>query len=453
MSDEEVIIGDDDAYAEQDDDAYGDGTPEIDGDVDASTPLGRYQSAKDYIGFDDMNAVCLFYEVYNDEEAEVPLRMRALRKAAVVLSQHDDIEQILQALELLFACYECQWLDGDKCQDTIREMLANVVRSEEVLTQFLDKATERVDKNNQVNLYLDLKLRQCELMLKYADYEKAGEFMREAEEFCPLPPDPNDRGMCRAAIRLLILKIEFADFENNEEAMFAYYKQASAIPKQTLSPRQSAVLLQIEGLQAFNNRQFSVARSKFFDAFQTFNELGSDKRVKCLPYVSLAAMLVHESVSIFMAPEVRHFLNHPAVAPLAQLNDAYRASDVVLFTQRIPSAQLIFNSSPYYNGLIDEVRQYVLLGAVKNFCRAFSRVELQYVAEKLETAEKEIVSVVHKLIVAGELEALVDPAAKLIIMQKSYATSRYIANIDNLLDGIELLVTKAEKRLAKKLRA
>lgn len=454
MSDDEVTFGDaGDEYGEVDGQDEFDATPADEGaEGDTSTPEGKYRAAKDYIGFDDMNAVCLFYDIYNDEEASLDLRMRALRRAAVVLSQHDDVEQIIQAVDLIFACYECQWLDGEKCKQTIREMLSNVVRSEEGLTQFLERACEKVDKVTQTDLFLDLKLRQSELMMKYADYEKAAEYLKEAEQFCPLPPDPNDPVMCRCAIRILILKIEFADMENNEEAMFDYYAQASEIPKQTLSTRQNAVLMQLEGLKAFKRRDFRTARSKFFDAFTAFNEMGSDKRVKCLPYCSLAAMLSHEAVSIFMAPEVMSFSNHPVVAPVSQLNDAYRSADIVLFNERVPAAQQVFKS-PFYNELIDEVRHYVLAGALQKYCPNFSRVHLSFVAKELKSKESEVVAIVYNLIVCGKLHGLVDPSESLLIMQKPHVKSPYMENLDYLLDGLERIVDKMHHRVSLKIKA
>ena len=456
MSDEDVTFGDGDEGFDANAGDYeaGEFTPEMDPALaaDDSTPEGKYRSAKDYIGFDDMQAVCMFYDVYNDESAEVPLRMRALQRAAVVLAQHDDVDQIMQALELVFACHECQWLESVKCQQTIQEMLANVVRSEELYTQFLEKAAERVDRNTQIHLFLDLKLRQCEMMMKNADYDKAREYMTEAEQFCPLPPDSSDASMCHSAIRLLILKIEFADFEGNEDAMFDYYAQAQAIPKQSLAPRQTAVLTQIEGLQAFGKRDFRTARAKFYDAFTAFNELGSDKRIKCLPYCSLASMLLHEVVSIFMAPEVMNFKNHPVVAPLAQLNEAYQRSDIVLFNSRIPSAQKVFKS-PFYDGLIDEVRRYVLSGAVKNFCPTFNRVSLSYIAKELESPEPEVTQTCYNLILRGSLNGLVDPSSNMYIKKKPFVPSPYLANTNELLARLEALVRKSEKNTSQKLRA
>ena len=403
------------------------------------TPAVKYRLAKESIGFDDNHAIELLYDVYNDQNAPDILKGKAIRRAGLVLSQHDDIEAIVQVVELIIACFEADMISEGKCEDTIREMLGNVMRSEEFLRQFLDVATEKANKSTQISLYLDLRLRQCELMMKYAEYESARTYISEVEKFCPIPPDPNDFAMCRYAVRLLILRIELADLEGDETEVFKNYELAVRIGHNCLMPVQEAMLKHIEGYRLFKEKDVKSARAKFFEAFRDFNEAGSDKRVKSLAYCALAAMAAHEDVNLFMAPEVKEFACHPVVAPLAQLMHAYHQADIIEFSDRLESAEKVFNSE-FCSSLLREVRKFVLSKAVKIFCQKYAHVDMSYVAQSLQSSNEEIKEVVFELILSGELNGLVDSSTMEITLKKPRKPSVYLQGTSQLLQSLRLIV-------------
>lgn len=458
MSGEEFYIEDGDGFAEEyengqtyegaEEYAAGDETEQYgDAGLTDTTPEGLYRAAKDMIGFDDNNAVALFYGVYNDEAADLALRAKALRRAAVVLAAHDDMEQITQAVELVFACYGVGMISPYHLEQTIQRMLNNVVRSEAIMTEFLELASARVDCNTQIGLYLDLKLRQCDLMMKYADYERAKMFMSDVEQFCPIPPDPSDISMCRSALKLIILHIDFADLDHDEEKMFKDYELAMGIKSVSPTARQAAALTHVEGLKALRDGDMRTARSKFWDAFKTFNDTGSDKRIHCLPYVALATMLCRESVNVFMAPECMGFMHHPVVAPLAQLTEAYLSNNILLFNQRLESAQKVFHNDPFYAALLDNIRHHVLTGAVLEFCESYTRVDISFAAKELDSQEDEVKSIMYNLIHRNRLLGLIDPSSNVLAMKPPVKPSPYIENIEELLTGMEAMVEAMDKKI------
>jgi hypothetical protein len=448
MSDQDIYFDDDgDADAAQ---AGGEGAADDGAGEEAAedcSPEGRYESAHELLGFDDDQAIQLLYALYNDAEVPAPLRSKALRRAAVAISRRDDVDQIIQTLDHVFDAYDAEILTDAHYTKTIHAMVLNLRHSDEGLGRFLEHATEKINRNALVTLYIDLRLQQCELMLKFADYDGVREYLRETDQFCPIPPPPDDREICRAAIRLLIVRIELADVEHDEDLMFSYYEQAMSIPKSSLSARQSATLTHIDGIRALRDGDYATASIKFYEAFQTFNEMGLDRRIRCLPYVALASMLAHDRVNKFLAPEVMNFVHHPLVAPLAQLRDAYQTFDIVLFNRRLDPARKVFTSNPeFYSGLLDQVRLYVLAGALKQFCRKYRRVEAAFVAAQLASPEDEVRRLALDLILADELNALLDPDTDLIYMVRPTNPSPYLAGVETELFGMENTVAVINRK-------
>ncbi|OHT16799.1 hypothetical protein TRFO_12865 [Tritrichomonas foetus] len=433
MSDEELYFDEDDQEPQdQDNMIYEEdqGAPTLD------TPEAKYQAAKESLGFDDLYSVDLFYEVFCDENADKKLQSKSLKHAAITLSQHDDFERVLGALTDVFQAHDDELIDDKLCSQIVSSMMTNLLRSEEGLTKFLELATEKVNKSTQLSLYMDLKLRQAELSMRKAYYEEVKEYLSNVEQYCCFPPDPNDRQMCSAAVRILILKIELVDaYEKDEDQMFAYYKQFQSIPEIPLNARQNAVLTKIQGLLALHERKFKEAREKFYKAFQLFDEAGSDKRIHCLPYLALAAMCSRErEANVFLDPQIMHYKQHALVAPLDQLLDSYQKSNIVEYNQRIESASKVLFSK-YYDSLLNEIRLFVLRGAIQRFCQSYKRVKFEYVAKKLECKPDEVVSQVYDLILSHELRALVDNDT--IIMQEQKKPSPYLLNVKQLIDAME----------------
>jgi COP9 signalosome complex subunit 2 len=445
MSDEEFVFHDESEAADGND-GDGEANYEDDGeegvaDEEDSSPAGRYQSAKDSVGFDDDHAIQIFYELFHDKSNDPSLRAKALRRAAATASLHEDPDQIFQALDLLFDAVNEAELSRSDCDKTVTAMMGNVVHSEALLRQFLEYASDKLNRNTQIPLYLSLKLRQGELMMRIADYDLARVYLQEAEQFCPIPPDPADAMMCQSAIRLLVIKIELADLEHNEAKMFEYYNQATSVGMRAISTHQNAVLSQVAGLRSLKERDFRSARAHFYDAFKAFDDMGHIKRVHCLAYWSLAAMLCREHVNLFLAVETATFVAHPMVAPLAQLTDAYQADDIVLFNQRLDAAHRIFVADPeFYGKLLDRVRLDVLAAAILNFCRKYRKVDISYIATSLASPREEVSRLVFEQILDRRIAGLVDEETDVITMKRPRKVSRHTANLPALLTAMEKYV-------------
>ena len=430
MSDEEIYFDDDPGEP-------GAGNYEEDQGYVPDTPEGKYQAAKDSLGFDNEYAVDLFYEVYCDPNADLKLQAKSIKHAAITISTFDDFERVLGALTDVFQAFEDNLIDGPLCTKIINSMVSNLLRSEEGLTKFLNLATEKVSKTTQLQLFIDLKIRQAELAMKIAYYDDVRAYLAEIEPYCPFPPDPSDRPMRNACVRIIILKIELADTKDKDEnEMLSLYKQLHEIPDFTLNTRQRAVVTKIEGIMALHNRNFAEARKKFFDAFKLFDEAGSDKRVTCLPYLTLASMCNHETTNVFSDAQILPYKMHPLVAPLCQLLESYHNGDLLTFDYKTDSAAKVFGNQ-FYTDLINEVRIIVFRGAIKNFCLLHKRIEFSYIAKYFKSNIDEVKTHVIDLILNKELKALIDKDSGFIIMQQERKPSQYLLNVDRMLSAME----------------
>ncbi|KAH0792439.1 COP9/signalosome complex subunit Csn2 [Histomonas meleagridis] len=450
--DEEVFFDGDGDGNEDGEDFPQEGYDEVGGEGNeeyqdgADSPENLYLSAKSSIGIDDNYSIDVFYQIYQNLDAPENLRMKSICRASICLSSLGDIDGTLQSMNDLFELYSHEELSPRKLERTLRQILQNFLSNETKLLQFLKYCTDHIDRINMLKLFLDFKLRQCEVIMQNQDYPVAQEYLDEIEQLCPFPPDYTDEAMCSIVMRMLILKIEFCDLHHNEDEIISIYNEASQIPRTTLNTRQNGVINKIEGIILLRSHNPSEAYNKFNESFRCFNECGGTSQVQVLPYCALACMWAQKECDFFIAPEVQCFCTHPVVAPLYQLAEAYEKRDIVLFNDKLESAEKVLDGEIYHQ-IFDEIRKFVLRCAIVNFCCSFDEVEIVYMAKTLSSEPNECFDICIDLILGNELNAVIDRQKGILRMLPAKKESIYLSNIKQLVMEIEARVRRQKVKV------
>ena len=411
-----------------------------------NSPEGLVQQAEDLLNFNNEKVLKLYLQAYESEEADESLKAKIITRALPVAATLGDEEQTKDLIIKLFDAYNNKLIDDFGFEETLRDVLSKVQTSESGTKAFISLVSAKLNVERFTNLYIDIRLRECDLALAFADYPKAREIIQELIQYCPYPPDPKDSFMVKAAIRILVFQIDLADTDNDEKAMFEAYENAKDFPTTALDNRQKAILLKIEGLKAYRTNNIVDARTKFFEAFKLFESAGSEKRISCIPYFGLATMLLHEKINALKMPELIHYQGHPLVAPIAQLLDAYQDSDIVTFNQRTPSALAVFQNDPLYKEKIEEIRQFVLQKAVISLCAIYNRVKIDYLAEIFKSDPVEVKDIVLHLILDQRINALLENDSGILNVYPLQTESTQLAGLDALISKSEASVKAFLKR-------
>jgi COP9 signalosome complex subunit 2 len=427
---------------------------------DFSTPDGQYRFAKDQLSGPELDestvgtAFSHLYGVLDSPHTEPALRAKALRRICIINARMQKLQDLLDSLDRVFAGSAEEWLLPAQVRTILNRVRREVIRSDDLLSEFLSKVTENVDRVQLLDVFLDLKLYQAELALQGGDFHDVSEFVNQVAPYCPIPPDRTSLELCRSAIRILVLQIEVADndvrlgrAEDAEQRMFQYFELASQIPPTTLQPRQQAVLMRVEGLKCMSEGSYRRARALFWDAFKIFNELGIEKQVHCLQYCGMAAMLLRESISVFHAQEALPIASHPLTAPIAQLTNAYLAHDIVEFNRLRELVRHSFGDRPLYNEMLNQIRLFVLARAIIKFTRPFVRVQIAFMANRLTSNEAEVRQIVSDLILKRELNALFEASTEAIVMREPRVQSQYVLKLSVLVDALDESIRELTKAI------
>ena len=449
MSDEFEFPDEDEEGSDNDgveDDGDNDDDDLNDGDSENQTPQSIYTSAKDNIGLaDDLETIELFMQVFEQAE-DSNLKSKAIGHALIIMAQMDDVDTVIQTLDKYIDMANSNKVKPKRFEKTLNEVLNRSWHSEAVYTAVLNDCINKVDKNDYMELFLDLQFRQLEFQLNAGLQPEAEKIAKELEENIPLTPDPNDTVMTKFASRLLTTNMDLALARGDEMGAIHFYSLISALPQSDVpSLRVSGVLKQTQGLEQLHEGHYQSAKNLLREAFTDFNNSGNDKRLTVLPYYTIAFMLCKErSVDPYRAQELLVLQNHPLVAPMRQLFDAYINNDYVKYQEKLPSAKESFNSE-FYSSKLDDIGYDVLSHCIIKFTKPYSAVKINYIANQLKCNENDVRKAIFQLIykedkIEGEKEKfgmVIDEINDILVKKKNVEIDNLLSPFTKVLDVLD----------------
>ncbi|EAX87522.1 hypothetical protein TVAG_279420 [Trichomonas vaginalis G3] len=452
MSDEEIILDDDFGEAGGDDGDNGD--PIDDGDNENEherSPESLYEDAKDNISLlDDSEVIDMFLNLYakiKDNPEYTNIKTKSLSHALLLLTQNDDNQKTAEILTEFLELANNNEISSKRFNNRYQAALSHSLHNESTYKTFLEVSTSKMSNNQNMILFLDIKLRQVELMLSTGNEQGAISIIEDAQQYIPIPPNSEDKDMCNVALKLLSIQMEMSLAESDIQKAIGYYDLICQIPnvsKPTL--RISGLNKLTEGLQLFKSGKYLSAKDILFESFKDFNNVGNDRRLLVLPYYTLALMMTHErSINTFNNPELHVYKNHPKVAPLAQLYDAYLNSNYLEFLSKEESGKLSFTDS-FFIEKLDDVKLFVLKCNVSVLAKPYSRISIESIAKMLKADPNEVKNVVFELIEENPIKPpeeqfnmKYDDVENTIVRSNSFVPDNITASTTQLLSVVEKL--------------
>lgn len=409
-----------------------------------NSPEGLLQQADNQKGFNNADALYYYLQAYKAEGASDEVKNTAILAAADCASLIADEDSINEVIENIFDSYKNQIITYVDLLSTIFNMFSNLVSSEAILHNLFENIISRINPDDYLDLYVDVKLRQCDQALINAKYDIAENIITDINSIIPLKP--TEQSMIQNLARFRVYEIELFQRKHDKAGMKRAFAHISKIDKSLLTTYQNALVMEIQGIQSLEEGHFKEARKLFWDSFCGFDSSGSDKRYILLSYFGLTSMLLHENVNIFSMPETMRFTSHPQVAPIQQLTESYHNTDILQFLQRKKSAILVFPNEPLYENLIENIRIYVLMGSIRQLLKSYSRISIQAIAQEFQSNSTEVKEIILNFILRHELNALLEAETDVVVMIPPPRPTPQLDGLDQLMENCQKAVHKISRR-------
>lgn len=155
-------------------------------------------------------------------------------------------------------------------------------------------------------------------------------------------------------------------------------------------------------------RHWENAATDFFEAFKSYDEAGSARRVQCLKYLVLANMLMESEVDPFDAQEIKPYRNDPDVSVIRALVAAYQKNDIDVFESLLKTHREQLMDDDFIRDYIEDLLKNIRTQVVMKLIRPYTRVKIPFISQELNIPPKDVEALMVALILDGRVDAKID---------------------------------------------
>jgi len=344
----------------------------------------------------------------------------------------------LQNLSVLYGKVK----NNEKCLETYKKLLT--YKGDDVSENLLDKAISEIlgslEEAGDDRVLVDMYNITDELLTKLGNTRSLNKVeLKKARAFLNLKNWGQLKQVLRKITQSLIeqnkrdqlldvyaLEIQMYMALKDKVGVQSVYDKAKKIvenDKGILSTK-LAIFNYCGGKILMEDRQFTDAYKKLYEAFEYFVESGSDLSVPCLKYMLMANMLsTTDKVNPFADKSAQPFQQNKSIKPLSDLLDAYDKKDIKNFEEILRLHPAEITEDEFLNQFIQEILTKVRIEVIKDKIKPYTSIRLGYLARNLNITSKEVEGLIVRLILDGEIFAKVDQIKQVMILLGSGGTT------------------------------
>jgi COP9 signalosome complex subunit 2 len=201
------------------------------------------------------------------------------------------------------------------------------------------------------------------------------------------------------------LEIQLRSERKDTRRLHELYQRAVSITNAVPAPRTVAVVHEC-GAKLFLQKQlWNQAHKALVKAFQSYDEAGDARRISCLKYLVVSAVLSDSKVNPFDLKEAAALQDNPEVAVLTDLIDCSTRRDVQRFMQILgdPIRGRTLSADAFLRALIEPLISQMQGAALVALARPYSALRLGYIAKALAMTAADAERLCVRLILERQL--------------------------------------------------
>jgi len=275
-------------------------------------------------------------------------------------------------------------------------------------------------KNKNERAWFRTNLKLVQTLFEAGHTESVAANLAKLIEWCELAPGVNNPRKESFLLEVLALKMQSAVSGEitGKDGLRRLVSRAAGIQSAIPHPRTLGTIHECTGKVMMYERHWSEAKQEFFDAFKNYDESGSPRRLVCLRYILLAALLENSEINPFESPETKSLVGHEEIKPVVALWNAFEALNVPEFNAALQNA---FAKDPFGCDFVPLVIRSFQHLKIAEIVKAYSKVRISFIADQLNISEAECEEILVELILEGRLNGLIDQASNVLLIDEESA--------------------------------
>jgi len=317
--------------------------------------------------------------------------------------------------------------DTEKGINTVIELVWTTQKNKflELIENLSGLSGECFLRNKNERAWFRTNLKLADYMLEAGEKSKFLSQTQKLTEWCEVAPgvcNPKKESNLLEVIALQ-MKLRMQDSVAGANGLRRLVSRARGLQSTIPHPRTLGTIHECDGKVMLFEHNWPDAKKEFFVAFKNYDVSGSERRIACLRYIVLAALLEKTTVSPFESPETKSLTSDKDIIPVVELWDSYEKLNVDKFNEYVMRA---YAGDEFATSFLPLVRRCFQLQKIIKIVDAFSKVKIQFIAKELKIDENECEQLLAEFILDGKLNSFIDQVHKVLIMQKEGVIDPYM---------------------------
>lgn len=239
--------------------------------------------------------------------------------------------------------------------------------------------------------------------------------LRDLRRSCQKEDGSDDQSKGTQLLEVYAVEIQMHTEQKNTKQLKQLYNRALSVKSAIPHPRILGIIRECGGKMHMAERTWADAATDFFEAFKSYDEAGSGRRIQCLKYLVLANMLMNSTVNPFDAQEAKPYKSDPEIVAMTALVAAYQRNEIAEFERILKSNRRAIMEDAFVRNYIEDLLRNVRTQVLLNLIKPYTRVRLSSIAAELSVSEREVESLLVTLILDARVDGHIDQVDGLLV--------------------------------------
>uniref|UniRef100_A0AC34Q405 PCI domain-containing protein n=1 Tax=Panagrolaimus sp. JU765 TaxID=591449 RepID=A0AC34Q405_9BILA len=329
---------------------------------------------------------------------------------------------------------------AEKSINSILDFVSNL-KQMSLLHKFYAVTLDCLKESHNERLWFKTNTKLAKLYLDEKDFSNFDLVLSQLKSSCQTDEGDLDDKKGTQMLEIYALEIQKYTEQKNNKALQQLYTKALRVKSAIPHPLIMGTIRECGGKMHLRNGVYDQAHTDFFEAFKSYDESGSPRRIQCLKYLVLAAMLMKTDINPFDSQETKAFKNDAEIVTMNRLIMAYQNDDLKEFQKLLDENQHIL-ADDFVKEHITELIDNIRIEVVRKTIRPYTSVSLDYLAKEIQVNVDEVTRLLTQIILDKDSEYRIDQSSNTLFRsstQKSEIEGERERAIDKVLDQLELM--------------
>ncbi|KAL0482687.1 COP9 signalosome complex subunit 2 [Acrasis kona] len=382
-----------------------------------------------------------FATIIDLEAEKTEYGFKSLKQLVKLLYQESRIDEMLDRYKLLLS-YIKGAVTKNASEKVVGDVLDLVQKKQEatlhpqdvdvsnntLLESMYDLTLTTLKETKNDRLWFKVKYKLAELCYETRQFSRLERLIKELQSTTKIA-GKNEEDPSKATQRLEILSIQIQMYtaQKNNKKLKELYHDSVKIKSAIAHPRIMGIIRECGGKLHTREKDFGKANEDFFEAFKSYDEAGSPRRIQCLKYLILTSMLIarelHNFVNPLEANEAKAYRNHKEVVAFVELLQNYMDGNIKQFERTLRINESTIMDDAFIKDHMQELLKAMRTNVLVNLLRPYTRIKISFISKELYIQEHEVEDLLVSLILDNRINGKVDQINGLLLLDKKQGAS------------------------------